>query len=211
MSDTATTKMGKAPKTPVLYEGATNLNKSTTNAKWKEFGGDNSAVDETDGSKSITRIVEHESKTNKVSMKLTEKLTRNIDGYGTILWQLSVGATAGRSPAKNKYDENWQPSILAKIREVVADGVTVLAASKALANELGISHNTIRANIWVADKWAKGETVTFLPHRSLVKPICDLLCELGKKDMMLASLNAYCAAVENPNKSVTDVLDEYRK
>lgn len=199
-------KAGNVPKNVKYFDGMTKLNKTDTNNTWKEFGGDRLATVEKDGSAFITRIVERESKKSGVYFKLVERLTRDADGYGVIAWRIDLGAVARRKPSKQKFDESWHDSILVKVREVVADGVPVATASKQLSAELGVSFSTMRANLWVADKWAKGETTTFLPHRSMIKSIFNLLCELGKKEETLASLEAYCKAVVKPSEFVLDIM-----
>lgn len=205
----AVPKEGTAPKNVKFFEGVTRLNKGETGYAWNEFGGDKMAAP--DGDRSfITRIIEHESKKNGVRIKLVERLTREADGYGSISWRLDIGAVARRKPPKNPFDVAWHPFILDKVRDVVANGMTVAAASKALADELGVSFSTIRANLWVADKWARGESTSFLPNRSMIKPIFELLCELGKKDKALESLAAYCKEVKKPSEYVLAVLGEHK-
>lgn len=200
---------GKAPKTPRFYEGSVKLNKSGTKDAWTEFGGDKLAVFEPDGSAYILRVIERESRKNLgIYFKLVEKLIRKVDGYGSIAWRLDLGAVVCHKPTMNKFDEAWAPAILNKVHEVVVNGVPSYTASKALADELGVSFRTMRANLWIADKWARGETSSFLPHRSMIRPIFDLLCELGKKDMALSSMRAYCTQVTKPSEHVLTILRE---
>jgi hypothetical protein len=200
-------KKGRAPKDGKYFDGQTKLNKTDTNNAWKEFGGDRLATVEKDGSTYITRIIERESKKNNVCFKLVERLTKYADGYGDISWRIDLGVM-GRKPPKQKFDESWHDAILVKVREVVTDDVGVGVAAKSLADELGVSFSTMRGNLWVADKWSKGETTTFLPHRSMIKPIFNLLCELGKKEQVLASMVAYSKAVPKPSEFIVIVLKE---
>lgn len=200
-------KRGLVPRDVKYYDGVTKLNKTETNNAWKEFGGDSLATVEKDGSAFITRIIERESKKSNISVKFVECLTKYADGYGDISWRIDLGAIA-RKPPKQKFDESWHDAILAKVRAVVTDGAGVGATAKSLADELGVSYNSMRGNLWVADKWAKGETTTFLPYRSMIKPIFNLLCELGKKEQVLASMIAYSKAVPKPSEHIVVILKE---
>jgi hypothetical protein len=199
-------KEGAIPRNVRFYEGTSRLNKSEMNYAWKEFGGDSHAVTENDGSSYITRIIERESKKNGVYFKLTERLVRAMDGYGTIVWRVEFGAIVRRRSAKAKFEELWAPNILNKVRDVVIGGVAVSVASKELAASLGVPFSTIRANLWVANKWAKGETTTFLPHRSMIESIFDLLVDLGFKDQTIQSMKGYCSEVPKPSEHVLAVL-----
>ena len=187
------------------FDGMTKLNKTDTNNEWKEFGGDGLATVEKDGSAYITRIIERESKKSNIKFELVERLTKDADGYGVISWRLDLGAKA-RKLSKQKFDDAWHDAILSKVRAVVADGEGVASASRKLAEELGVSFSTMRANLWVADKWSRGETTTFLPHRSMIKPIFNLMCELGKKEQVLASMVAYSKAVPKPSAFIVAIL-----
>lgn len=202
-------KAGTPPKNVRYFEGTTKLNKTETKHAWNEFGGERLATYEKDGSSFITRIIERESKKSGVYFKLEERLTRDADGYGVIAWRIDLGSIVRRRPPKQKFQEAWRDSILAKVREVVADGVGVAAASRSLAEELGVSFSTMRANLWVADKWSRGETTTFLPHRSMIRSIFELMCELGKEKETLQSLVAYSKAVKKPSEYVAEILREY--
>lgn len=201
-------KEGTAPRNVKYYEGVNKLNKTSTNRAWQEFGGDRLAAFENDGSAYIIRTIERASKKTGVYFKLTERLSKDVEGYGVIAWRIELGAVVRRKPAKQKFDEAWGGAILAKVRAVVADGVGVAAASRQLADELGVSFSTMRANLWVADKWSRGETTTFLPHRSMIRPIFELMCELGKRDETLTSMVAYSKAVRKPSEYVVEILRE---
>ena len=198
-----------------VFEGLLKLNKTDTVAVWKEFGGEPLAVLEPDGNAYILRKIEYETRKKGqqggIRFILSEKLTRNKKGYGFISWQLTIGSITRRKPPKIKFQENWSEPILKKVRDVIENGTVVTTAAKILADDLGIPYSTIRANLWVANKWAKGEATSFLPHRSMIRPIFDLLCELGKRDMVLISLSWHCTAVKKPAESVLAILNEFRK
>ncbi|GHU95984.1 hypothetical protein FACS1894208_09790 [Clostridia bacterium] len=192
------------------YDGVQKLTKAETVSAWKEFGGDPLAVYESDGSARIIRVIARESKKSGGSFNLTETLTRELDGHGNISWRLVTGVIAKRKAPTQKFDENWETAILQKVREVVVGGAPVFSTAKALAAELGVSFSVVRANLWTAEKWARGEAPSFLPHRSMIRPIVALLCELGKRDEVIASLTAYCNSTTKPSVFVTAVLDDYR-
>lgn len=202
-------KEGKAPKNLKFFEGSDKLNKTETRYAWREFGGDKIAVFESDGRAYVTRIIERESKKSGAYFKLTEKLVRDGTGHGILSWRLELGAVVRRKPAKTKFDEGWKGAILARVRAIAFGSSTVTSASKDLAEELGVSYSTVRATLWVSDKWIKGERSAFLPHKYMIRPIFDLLCELGKKEQVLSSLKTYCAETTKPSKIVLDLLDDH--
>jgi hypothetical protein len=193
-------------KQPKTLTGDGKLNKTATAYAWKEFGGDAAAVFEEDGDAYITRVIERESKKSGDYFKLVEKLTRGANGYGSVAWTLTIGAVARRNPPKQLFDTHWEPVILRKVREVVAEGAPVTATSKALARELGVSYGVIRANVWVADKWARGVYTTFLPHRAMIRPIFDLLCELGKGSEALSAIRAYVTQASKPPEVMLAII-----
>ena len=202
-------KAGTTPKNVRYFEGVNKLNKTETKYAWDEFGGERLATYEEDGSGFITRIIERASKKTGVYFKLVERLTKDADGYGTIDWRIDLGAVVRRKPPKQQFQESWSGPILASVREVIVDGTNVSAASRALAESLDVSFSTMRANLWVADKWSRGETTTFLPHRSMIRPIFELMCELGKKDETLEALVGYSEAVKKPSAFVVEILKEH--
>lgn len=204
-------KEGNIPKNVKYFDGITKLNKTDTSNSWKEFGGERLATYEPDGSAYITRIIERESKKSGVYFKVVERLTKDADGYGVIAWRIDLGAVARRKPTKQKFEDSWHDAILLKVKAVVADGEGVASAARKLADELGVSFSTMRANLWVADKWSRGEMTTFLPHRSMIKSIFGLLCDLGKREETLASMEAYCKAVSKPSEFVLEIMRENGK
>ncbi|MBC2457171.1 hypothetical protein [Clostridium beijerinckii] len=201
-------KRGRVTKDVRYYDGETKLNKTETNNAWEEFGGDRLATVEKDGSSFITRIIERESKKNNVHFEYVERLTKYADGYGVIAWRIDLRTAAASRPPKRKFEGAWHDAILAKVREVVVDGISIGNASRSLATELGVSFSSTRTYLWVVGKWSRGETATFLPHRSMIKPIFNLLCELGKKEQVLASMVAYSKAVTKPDKHIIEILKE---
>jgi hypothetical protein len=209
-ADIETLKVRAESKKPKHYRGTTRLNKKEVNEMWVEFKGDVEGIHDLDGSAVVKRTIERMSRKDGLYCNFVEKLTRNANGYGSISWSIEIGFVKRRNPPKNKFDPAWQAAILAKIREIVVNDAPVHASCKALGKELGVSFPTIRANLWVADKWARGISSNFLPHRSMIRPIYDLLCELGKKDMVLSSLSAYTAGTKKASKHVLDILNEER-
>ena len=207
--DTDEPQPGKAPRDVKYFEGVNKLNKTETKYAWTEFGGERLATYEDDGSGYITRVIERASKKTGVYFKITELLTKDADGYGTIDWRIELGTVMRRKPAKQKFEEAWSDSILESVRSVIADGENVSAAARKLAEELGVSFSTMRANIWVADKWSRGETTTFLPHRTMIKPIFNLMCELGKEEETLEALIGYSKAVKKPSSYVEEIMEEH--
>lgn len=201
-------KAGTIPKNVRFFEGVNRLNKTETKYAWEEFGGERLATYEEDGSGFITRVIERASKKTGVYFKLTERLTKDADGYGSIDWRIELGAVVRRKPPKQEFQTEWGDAILASVRKVVADGVNVSAAARELAESLDVSFSTMRANLWVADKWSRGETTTFLPHRFMIRPIFELMCELGKKQETLQALIGYSKSVKKPSTFVVEILEE---
>ena len=189
-------------------EGSTALNKRDTSSEWAVFGGNKEAITGADGSLFIGRVIERTSKADGLAFRLTEKLIKYADGYGKLDWKYEYVAVARRNPAKVGFSPDWQQGLLVAIRKVV-EGAPVSATIKKLGEELSIPYKSLRPSVWTASKWAKGETTSFLPHRSMVRPIFELLCEMGKKDEALASLTGYCSVVPKPSASVLEVLSEY--
>jgi hypothetical protein len=197
---------GTRVKQPKTFQGVDKLNKTNTAYAWKEFGGDAAAVFIEGGGAYIVREIARESKKSGGYFKLVEKLERVAGGAGTISWTLTTGAVARRKPTQHKFDVSWKPAILRKIREVVSDGAAVTASSKALARELDVPYSTLRANIWVADRWARGASTTFLPHREMIRPIFDLLCELGKKQNALSAIKAYPGGASKLPEALSSII-----
>lgn len=201
-------KAGTVPKNVRFFEGVNRLNKTETKYAWEEFGGERLATYEEDGSGFITRIIERASKKTGVYFKLTERLIKDAEGYGSIEWRIELGAVVRRKPPKQEFQTAWGDDILASVRKVVAEGANVSTAARELAEALDVSFSTMRANLWVADKWSRGETTTFLPHRSMIRPIFELMCELGKKQETLQALIGYSKSVKKPSTFVVEILKE---
>jgi hypothetical protein len=202
------TTAGRAPKKARFHEGVSKYNKTDTKQKWREFGGDACAVFLEDGSATITRVTEHAGKRGGTYMKLEEVLHRCPERYGKITWKLEVGGVTKKQRERKAFDEAWIAPLIVEIRNVINGEKTVGDASRELAAAFDASHATMRANIWVATKWANGIISKFPPQNPLVRPIATLLCEMGYKENVIISLQGYSASPVAMSDVMKDVLAE---